>query len=85
MEDPNSFKIEELIKSFSASVISLAEDSETTLGLAAVVSATVTATACAVNDENETPAAVVQTTKNGCSVLGQLQGRGSFRNPLQAK
>ena len=42
MEDPNSYKIEELIKSFSASVISLAEDSETTFGLAAVVSATAT-------------------------------------------
>ena len=59
--DPNSCEIEDLIKSFSASVISLSEDAETTLGLAAVVSA---ATA------NDASANGSETTS---SVLGQLQ------------
>lgn len=80
MEGPNSYNIEELIRSFSASVISLAEDAETTLGLAAVASAT----ACA-NDENETPAAVVQTTKNDCSVLDQLQSLEKMVSDLEGQ
>lgn len=82
MEHPNSYKIEELIKSFSASVISLSEDAEKTLGLAAVVSAT----ACAANnDENETPAAVVQTANNDCSVIDQLQSLEEMVSDLEGQ
>ena len=82
MEHPNSYKVEELIKSFSASVISLSEDAEKTLGLAAVVSATAFATN---NDENEVPAAVVQTTKNDCSVLNQLQSLEKMVSDLEGQ
>lgn len=61
--DPNSCEIGDLVRSFSASVMSLSEDAETTLGLAAVVSA---ATANA-NDANGT------SSETSSSVLGQLQ------------
>lgn len=61
--EPNSCEIGDLVRSFSASVISLSEDAETTLGLAAVVSA---ATANA-NDANGT------SSETSSSVLGQLQ------------
>ena len=61
--EPNSCEIGDLVRSFSASVISLSEDAETTLGLAAVVSA---ATANA-NDANGT------SRETSSSVLGQLQ------------
>lgn len=63
--DPNSCEIGDLVRSFSASVISLSEDAETTLGLAAVVSAA-TANATS-NDANGT------SSETTTSVLGQLQ------------
>ena len=61
--DPNSCEIGDLIRSFSASVISLSEDAETTLGLAAVVSA-------ATANANDASANGGETTS---SVLDQLQ------------
>lgn len=81
MEHPNSYKIEELVNRFSASVSSLAEDAETILGLAEVVSAT----ACENNDENETSAAVVQTANNDCSVLDQLQSLDKMVSDLEGQ
>ena len=72
MEDTHQYKIvEELIKSFSASAISLAEDAETTLGLAAVVSAAATA-------------AADPTAKNDC-VLNQLHSLEEMVSDLEGK
>ncbi len=65
--DPNSCEIGDLIRSFSASVISLSEDAETTLGLAAVVSA---ATA---NDASASSANGRPSSETTSSVLDQLQ------------
>lgn len=72
MEDPHPYKIEELIKSFSASAISLAEDAETTLGLAAVVSAAAGPTAkndCSVLDQLHSLEAMVSDLEGQMSML----------------
>lgn len=83
MEDPDSYMIDELIRSFSASVISLSEDAETTLGLAAVVSA---ATADPTVSARASPRL---TTCNGnaasTSVLGQLHGLEEIVSDLEEK
>mmetsp|Transcript_17078 Transcript_17078/g.49027 ORF Transcript_17078/g.49027 Transcript_17078/m.49027 type:complete len:335 (-) Transcript_17078:21-1025(-) len=76
MDDSNS--IEDLIRSFSASVTLMSEDAETTLGLAAVVSSAAAAATANASANNETTTSVLDELQSLEETVSDLEGQMSM-------